>query len=181
MVPNTEAKAYLARCTARGCTTGLTIDNNGAVAVSCIATCQFEQNTNNGANAIVDAGDTVDVTLVACISSGDAIGVRAFLGGGPAQNLALRVDNCRITGNSSNGNEPDFAGTSLSRGNNTVEGNASANSFGRFSAPNDPGLSATRRNYRSESRVQERDSQPRKHTLENDAARQRLCHNYSAK
>jgi hypothetical protein len=128
----TAAKVYLRNCVARGCTYGLDLEYNAAVAVIAIASgCQFDQNTNSGALAFAPSSfaGTVDLTLADCIISGN-------LGGVTSQNASavVRVDNCRITGNSE-GATPVSGGQILSRGNNTLEKNTSNNTFpGAYSA-----------------------------------------------
>jgi hypothetical protein len=130
---STAAKVFVRRCTVLGCGDGLAASCTGSTSSSVIATgCQFYQNTSTGTIATPAGGGTVDLTLMGCVFSGNASGVGAI---GP---VVVRVDGCRITGNNK-GVDLFVIGTStsqvLSRGNNTLENNASNNAFtGTYSA-----------------------------------------------
>jgi hypothetical protein len=121
---STAAKVFVRRCTARGCANGLDVETNGPVSDSAIATgCLFAQNTTAGVVAFPLIGSSGDLTLVGCVSSGNATGVRA------TGAVVVRVDRCRITGNTSSGADVLLGGQVLSSGNNTLENNGGPNTF----------------------------------------------------
>ncbi len=131
ILAQSAGKLYLRRCTFRACTNfGLQVKREAAGDLSAIAShCQFDQIKSNAVFVIDFVGLNLDVTLRNCTLSGNNTGISTFASGS-----RVRVDNCRITGNTAGwsiGNGSQI----LSRGNNTVEGNAGVNSLpGTYSA-----------------------------------------------
>ena len=66
----------------------------------------------------------VELNLEGCVASGNAFGIYAS----SSSTAIVRVSNCSVTGNGT-GVSADGGGSTLSRGNNTVEGNATDGTF----------------------------------------------------
>ena len=81
---------------------------------------------NGGAGFIANPFSTpVELNLEGCVASGNTTGISASSSSGTA---VVRVSNCSVTGNGS-GVSTGTNGSTLSRGNNTLEGNTTNGTF----------------------------------------------------
>ena len=126
-------KLAVHNCSARACSFGLDLEitANGVSLTASASDCRFGDCFNSAVEAQVSSGatGTIDLTLANCEMSGSNGGV-----GSDGANATVRVDNCRITGNTF-GASTSGGGKILSRGNNTLEKNTNNNTFpGTYSA-----------------------------------------------
>ncbi len=116
----------------RNCAEGIVIANKigqgqpATVVTASVANCFLRNNSFDALN-VLGQNDRVDVTLSDCVVTGNNVGIRSQTPGG-ANTGIVRVDDCRITGNTT-GISITNTGQVLSRGNNTLENNASGNTF----------------------------------------------------
>ena len=82
--------------------------------------------SGNGYGFIASSSSApVEINLEGCVASGNTYGIYADSSSSTA---TIRVSNCSVTGNSV-GINPGTNGSILSRGNNTVEGNTTNETF----------------------------------------------------
>ena len=124
-----EAKLYAYNTTVRGCLYGINVTAlNPFTNRATLNGCQLEQNSHGLFAG--NSGGTVDVTLTGCTIAGCAIAAVE----GDGANVTVRVSRSSITNNAA-GVSAINGSQVLSRGNNTLENNASGNTFpGAYSA-----------------------------------------------
>jgi hypothetical protein len=131
VLSNVAAQVSVRHCTVRDCSYGLDSENSAAVGVvALVSECQIYQCLIYGVLALNNiVNGSVDVTLADCFLSGNVTALASL-----DTSTVLRVDNCRLTGNSF-GTFTRGSGQLLSRGNNTLERSSNGNTFpGTYSA-----------------------------------------------
>ncbi len=123
--PNNSARLVLHDTSVRGCTVGLDLGTFGAAVTYSVlvSRCRLEGNLN-GLVSQADTNGVIDLTANGCTINGASIGV---ISGGAGS--TVRLSDCTITGSSSTGVGTNQGGVVLSRGNNTLERNASGNTL----------------------------------------------------
>ncbi len=124
--PASNVKLFVYNTTVRDCKFGIFPEVNGAgnVATAVIDGCRVQGCTDTGIGAQRFNNGACDVSVSNCVISDNKTGVGIF-----NPNSVIRLNNCNITGNLTGVSTNGDANIIASRGNNTLENNASGNTF----------------------------------------------------